>query len=93
MAPQFKLPELDDRIKEARLIGPYGPIKSNDIDVKISWVAPHTLVPRHSEEAAEMLQILEGDQIEIGLAVDDWLDKKKYNTFPPTHPKVVKVLF
>merc|ERR1712180_102330 len=90
VAPQFKLADLDDRIKEARLIGPYGPIKSNSIDVKISYVSPHTLVPRHSEEAAEMLQILEGDEIQIGLAADDWLEHQKYNYFPPTHPKVVK---
>merc|ERR1712168_1285702 len=90
VAPQFKLADLDDRIKEARLIGPYGPIKSNTIDVKISYVSPNTLVPRHSEEAAEMLQILEGDEIQIGLAADDWLEHQKYNYFPPTHPKVVK---
>jgi len=90
VAPQFKLADLDDRIKEARLIGPYGPIKSNTIDVKISYVSPNTLVPRHSEEAEEMLQILEGDEIQIGLAADDWLEHQKYNYFPPTHPKVVK---
>jgi len=90
VAPQFKLADLDDRIKEARLIGPYGPIKSSTIDVKISYVSPNTLVPRHSEEAAEMLQLLEGDEIQIGLAADDWLEHQKYNYFPPTHPKVVK---
>jgi len=89
IAPQFKL-ATNNRIKEARLIGPYGPIKSNSIDVKISYVSPHTLVPRHSEEAAEMLQILEGDEIQIGLAADDWLEHQKYNYFPPTYPKVVK---
>ena len=38
-----------------------------------------------------MLQILEGDEIQIGLAADDWLEHQKYNYFPPTHPKVVKV--
>jgi len=92
VAPHFKPQQfnLDERIKEARLIGPYGPIKSDAIDVKISYVSPHTLVPRHSEEAAEMLQILEGDEIQIGLAADDWLEHQKYNYFPPTHPKVVK---
>jgi len=92
IADHFKLaPELDHKIKEARLVGPQNaPIKSDKIDVKISYVSPNTLVPRHSEEAAEMLQILEGDGIQIGLAVDDWLQEKKYNFFPPTHPKVVK---
>merc|ERR1711881_65289 len=91
VATHFKLPELDHRIKEARLIGPKNaPIRSDKIDIKISYVSPNTLVPRHSEEAGEMLQILEGDQIQIGLAVDDWLEHKKYNFFPPTHPKVVK---
>merc|ERR1712111_147300 len=34
VAPQFKLADLDDRIKEARLIGPYGPIKSSTKVVK-----------------------------------------------------------
>jgi len=92
IADHFKLaPELDHKIKEARLVGPKNaPIKSDKIDVKISYVSPNTLVPRHSEEAAEMLQILEGDEIQIGLAVDDWLQEQKYNFFPPTHPKVVK---
>jgi len=92
IADHFKLaPELDHKIKEARLVGPKNaPIKSDKIDVKISYVSPNTLVPRHSEEAAEMLQILEGDEIQIGLAVDDWLEEQKYNFFPPTHPKVVK---
>jgi len=91
-ADHFKLaPDLDHRIKEARLIGPRNAaIKSDKIDIKISYVSPHTLVPRHSEEAAEMLQILEGDEIQMGLAIDDWLQHKKYNFFPPTHPKVVK---
>ena len=37
-------------------------------DIKISYVTPNTLVPRHSEESAEMLQILEGDLIQIGYA-------------------------
>lgn len=92
IADHFKLaPQLDHKIKEARLIGPKNAtIKSDKIDIKISYVSPNTLVPRHSEEAAEMLQILEGDEIQIGLAVDDWLEEKKYNFFPPTHPKVVK---
>ena len=75
------------------MIGPRNaPLYSEKIDVKISYVSPNTLVPRHSEEAAEMLQILEGDEIQVGLAVDDWLEHKKYNFFPPTHPKVVKVI-
>lgn len=82
---------LKDKIKEARLIGPTGPIKSNKIDIKISYVSPNTFVPRHSEEAEELLQIIEGDDIEIGLAVDDWLEKKDFHFFPPTFPKVVKV--
>jgi len=91
VATHFRLADLDHRIKEARLIGPRNaPLYSDKIDVKISYVSPHTLVPRHSEEAAEMLQILEGDEIQVGLAVDDWLEHKKYNFFPPTHPKVVK---
>ena len=31
-----------------------------------------------------------GDEIQIGLAADDWLEHQKYNYFPPTYPKVVK---
>jgi len=92
VADHFKLAEGDkDRIKEARLMGLSGaPLKSDKIDIKISSVAPDTLVPRHSEEASEMIQILEGDHIQIGFAVDDWMERQKYNHFPPTHPKVVK---
>jgi len=90
IAHHFELDSDSDKIKEARLIGPKGPIISDQIDVKISYVSPNTLVPRHSEEAAELLQILEGDQIQVGYAVDDWMDKQKYNHFPSTHPKVVK---
>lgn len=91
-ADHFKLaPHLEHRIKEARLIGPRNAaLQSDSIDIKISYVSPNTVVPRHSEEAAEMLQILEGDEIQMGLAVDDWLEHKKYNFLPPTHPKVVK---
>lgn len=82
---------MKEKIKEVRLIGPNGPIKNDTIDIKISFVEPDTFVPRHSEEAEEMLQILEGDEVQIGLAVDDWVERSDFHVFPPTFPKVVKV--
>lgn len=81
----------DGAVKEAHLMGPFGPLVSHAISIKIIYVDADILVPRHSEEAYEMIQILEGDEIQIGLAVDDWLERKKYHVFPPTFPKVLKV--
>ena len=78
-------------IKEASLIGPDGPLKCDKIQVSIICVNANTKVPRHSEDAIELIHILEGNEISIGFAVDDWLVKAKYHYFPATFPKVMKV--
>ena len=89
---KFRPPVMDDgAFKEALLIGPDGPLKSNNIEVSIFCVASNTKVPRHSEDAIELIHILEGNEINIGFAVDDWLVKAKYHYFPATFPKVMKV--
>jgi len=88
---KFRPPVMEDgAFKEALLIGPDGPLKSNKIEVSIFCVAANTKVPRHSEDAIEMIHILEGNEINIGFAVDDWLVKAKYHYFPATFPKVMK---
>ena len=78
-------------IKEASLIGPDGPLKCDKIQVSIICVNANTKVPRHSDDAIELIHILEGNEISIGFAVDDWLVKAKYHYFPATFPKVMKV--
>ena len=89
---KFRPPVMDDgAFKEALLIGPDGPLKSNKIEVSIFCVTSNTKVPRHSEDAIELIHILEGNEINIGFAVDDWLVKAKYHYFPATFPKVMKV--
>ena len=91
---QFKPPILDEgSIKEAALIGPEGPLKSDKISIKIFSVRENTKVPRHSEDATEVIQLLQGSTIQIGYAVDDWLDTSKYHLFPATFPKIMKVCF
>merc|ERR1712038_325609 len=88
---QFKPPIMDDgAVKEAVLIGPEGPLKCNDIRISIFVVNANTKVPRHSEDAIEVIQVLQGNDMSIGFAVDDWLVKAKYHYFPATFPKVVK---
>ena len=93
MVPEhFRPPVMEDgRLKVASLIGPNGPLKCDKISVNILCVREGTLVPRHSEDAIEIIQILEGNDIQIGLAVDDWLVRAKYHYFPATYPKVMKV--
>ena len=89
---KFKSPVMEDgAYKHAVLIGPEGPLKSNNIRVTIFVVKANTKVPRHSEDAIEMIQVLQGNDISIGFAVDDWLVKAKYHYFPATFPKVLKV--
>ena len=88
----FKPPVMEDgAIKEAILIGPDGPLKCDKIQVSIFCVTANTKVPRHCEDAVEMIHILQGNEISIGFAVDDWLVKAKYHYFPATFPKVMKV--
>ena len=88
----FKPPVMEDgALKEAILIGPDGPLKCDKIQVSIFCVSANTKIPRHSEDAAEMIHILQGNEISIGFAVDDWLVKAKYHWFPATFPKVMKV--
>jgi hypothetical protein len=89
---KFKAPVMEEgNYKEAVLIGPEGPLKSNNIRVTLFVVNAKTKVPRHSEDAIELIQVLQGSHISIGFAVDDWLVKAKYNYFPATFPKVLKV--
>ena len=89
---KFKAPVMEDgALTEAVLIGPQGPLKSDNIQVSIFVVKANTKVPRHSEDAIEMIQVLQGNEISIGFAVDDWLVKAKYHYFPATFPKVMKV--
>ena len=90
---KFKAPVMEDgTMREASLIGPDGPLKCNKIQVSILCVNANIKVPRHSEDAVEMIHILEGDETAIGFAVDDWLVKAKYHYFPATFPKVLKVI-
>jgi len=87
----FKVPVMEDgAMKVACLLGPEGPLKSNKLEIKIFCIGKNTKVPRHSEDAEEMIQILQGDEIQIGFAIDDWLKKGKYYLFPSTFPKVMK---
>ena len=89
---KFAPPVMEDgAVKETVLIGPDGPLKSNDIQIKIFVLKADTKVPRHSEDAIEMIQVLQGNEISIGFAVDDWLVRAKYHYFPATFPKVLKV--
>jgi len=88
---KFAPPVMEDgAVKETVLIGPDGPLKSNDIQIKIFVLKADTKVPRHSEDAIEMIQVLQGNEISIGFAVDDWLVRAKYHYFPATFPKVLK---
>ena len=88
----FRPPIMEEgSLKEAVLIGPDGPLKSDNIQVGILCMSANTKMPRHSEDAAEMIHILQGHEISIGFAVDDWLVKAKYHWFPATFPKVMKV--
>lgn len=88
---KFSPPVMEEgSIKEASLIGPDGPLKCDKIQVSIICVNANTKVPRHSEDAIELIHILEGNEISIGFAVDDWLVKAKYHYFPATFPKVMK---
>ena len=90
---KFKAPVMEDgTMREASLIGPDGPLKCNKIQVSILCVNANIKVPRHSEDAVEMIHILEGDEVSIGFAADDWLVKAKYHYFPATFPKVLKVI-